>query len=79
MLNKEKYQMLYNYKVGDRVVINRGWGSCFIIGIVEAVNDSYVLVAYIAEKGHAYRTWVTFEQVSLYTPPNFDILGEHHA
>lgn len=69
--------MMYNYKAGDTVVVDSYWGK--FTGVVESVNASNVLVSYIAESGDMCSTWFNPDQISLYDPPEFGIIGEHHA
>lgn len=65
------------FKAGDKVVVNSSWGR--FMGIIDAINASNVLVSYIAESGDVCSTWFNLDQIALYDPPEFGIIGEHHA
>lgn len=69
--------MTHNYKAGDKVLVNSSWGR--FTGVVKSVTASDVLVSYIAESGDVCSIWLYLDQIALYDPPEFGIIGEHHA
>jgi hypothetical protein len=66
-------------KPGDRVMVDFPRYGKFM-GIVDAINDSNVLVSYISETGDICSTWFNHDQVVLCVQmPVFDVIGDHNG